>query len=176
MSNYINNAGQLNKNVTLFNIIQLHDAIIADFDGLYQGGFGDIFDLDIANTQLFPVAFLSLESANYKTNELEYNFRLYIMDLVSTQVADTNQPQVSNENFVLSDTLQLVGDYISMLRYSHQTGLSNVDNYNGEYDFRLSDNVSCEPFTERFDSMVTGWAANFTITVSFNRGVCTGLI
>ena len=38
MSNYINNAGQLNKNVTLFNIIQLHDAIIADFDGLYQGG------------------------------------------------------------------------------------------------------------------------------------------
>ena len=178
MSDFIHTANnnKLQKNVTLQNIIQLHDYIVHDLDSIYQGGFGDIFDLDISTNQIFPVAFLTLESANYQINELQYDFRLYVMDLVGIHKSKEEYRNVSNENDVLSDTLQIVGDYLSVLRHGDKSSLTNVQDFDLEYGFRVSDDVTCEPFTERFDSQVSGWAANFTITVSFGRGACTGLI
>lgn len=160
---YINNAGVLQKNITVQNIIQLHQFIGANSNYVQQSPFGDIFEIDIDQNQLFPIAHLSIEGADYSTHELTYRFRLYVMDLV-------NKDQ-SNENDVLSDTLQFVGDYISQMKHGFSyLGIS----YDMENDFRLSDNISCEPFTERFDSQVTGWAANLNITVSFNAGACAG--
>ena len=158
---YTNNAGVLQKNITVQNIIQLHQFIVADSNYIQQGGFGDIFEIDIDQNQLFPIAHLSIEAADYTSHELTYRFRLYVMDLV-------NKDQ-SNENDVLSDTLQFVGDYISQLKHGFSAfGVS----YDTENDFRLNDNINCEPFTERFDSQVTGWAANINITVSFNASAC----
>lgn len=159
--NYTNNAGQLQKNITLQNLIKLHEEIGSTLDYIGQTTFGDIFDIDIDQTQLFPLAHLSIESASYDTHQLTYSFRLYIMDLVNTDG--------SNENDVLSDALQSVGDYISLLKNGSTIG-SNT--YDMENDVRMTDAISCEPFTERFDSQVSGWAANFDITVSFNASAC----
>lgn len=158
---YTNNANILQKNVTLQNIIQLHDTIVQASNYVQQGGFGDIFELDIDQTQLFPVCWLSIENASYTKNELTYNLRLYVMDLV-----DLDE---TNENDVLSDALQMIGDYISQLRHGFSYG--GLD-WNMEHDYRVSDNINCEPFTERFDSQVSGWAANISITVSFNASAC----
>ena len=160
---YINNAGVLQKNITVQNIIQLHEFIGFNSNYVQKTTFGDIFEIDIDQNQLFPITHLSIEGADYSKHELTYRFRLYAMDLVNKDE--------SNENDVLSDTLQFIGDYISQLKHGFSTlGVS----YDMENDFRLSDNISCEPFTERFDSQVTGWAANFNITVSFNASACVG--
>jgi len=163
MSEFINNWGLVQKNVTLQNLIKLHEYLVDDSNYVQQGGFGDISEIDIDQTQLFPLAFLSIENTAFTKRELTYNFRLYVMDLVSKDE--------SNENDVLSDTLQYVGDYVSLYRHGFTaTGIS----YDMEYDFRMNDNVSCEPFTERFDSQVSGWAVNFSITVSWTAGACSG--
>ena len=160
---YINNAGVLQKNITVQNIIQLHEFIGDNSNYVQQSHFGDIFEIDIDQNQLFPISHLSIEGADYSTHELTYRFRLYVMDLV-------NKDQ-SNEDDVLSDTLQFVGDYISQLKHGFPYSGNTFD---VETDFRLSDNISCEPFTERFDSQVTGWAANFNITVSFSASASAG--
>ena len=38
----------------------------------------------------------------------------------------------------------------------------------------MNDNVSCSPFTERFDNEVSGWVADISITVTFNASACAG--
>ena len=81
------------------------------------------------------------------------------MDLVSKDE--------SNEEDVLSDTLQVIGDFIS--QFKHSTLYGDMEN-----DYRFSENVNCTPFTERFDNEVSGWVADINITVSFNASACTG--
>jgi hypothetical protein len=163
--NFINNAGNIQKNVTIGNLTLYHEAIVNKCNGIKSASFGDIFNVDVAQATLYPLAHLSVESATYSNNELTYNMRLYIMDLVDKDAV--------TENFVLSDTMQLVGDYISLLKHG-QMYYQNLLKYDSQSDFRVSDNITCEPFTERYDASVTGWASNFSITVSFNASACDG--
>ena len=163
--NYTNNAGNLQKNITVGNIIKYHEVIVREITTIASDSFGDIFDVDVAQSALYPLAHLSLESANYTQHELTYNMRLYIMDLVDKDGV--------TEDFVLSDTMQMLGDYISYLKHGTQYFSNSLD-FDSNHDFRVSEDISCEPFTERYDASVTGWAADFSITVSFNASVCDG--
>ena len=155
---FTNIAGQQQKNVTLQNIIKLYEDI-ADANSYIQDfTFGDIFEIDLNETN-YALSHLSIESANFSNHELTYTLRLYVMDLVSKDEG--------NENDVLSDTLQVIGDFIS--QFKHSTSFGDT-----EHDYRMNDNVSCTPFTERFDNEVSGWSADISITVSFNASACTG--
>ena len=155
---FTNKAGQLQKNVTLLNIIKLYEQIADDNSYIQTFTFGDIFEIDLNDTA-YALSHLSIESANYTANELTYALKLYVMDLVSKDEA--------NENDVLSDTLQVIGDFIS--QFKHSTSFGDMEN-----DFRMNDNVSCSPFTERFDNEVSGWVADISITVTFNASSCAG--
>ena len=152
-----NQVGIQQKNVTLSNIIKLYEDIADANEYIQDATFGDIFEIDLKETN-YALAHLSIENANYSTHELTYSFSLYVMDLVSTDEG--------NENDVLSDTLQVIGDFIS--QFKHSTAFGDMEN-----DFRFSDDVACTPFTERFDNDVTGWRADLEVVVSFNASACT---
>jgi len=84
------------------------------------------------------------------------------MDLVSKDE--------SNEEDVLSDTLETIGDVISLLK-NQTTSFTTIDDFQTEV--AISPSVSCEPFTERFDNEVSGWTANISIEVGFNASQCS---
>ncbi len=157
-SEFKNKAGQFQKNITLINIIKLYEEIAEANTYIKTFTFGDIFEIDLNDTA-YALSHLSIENANYTQHELSYSFKLYIMDLVSKDE--------SNEEDVLSDTLQVIGDFIS--QFKHSTLYGDMEN-----DYRFSENVNCTPFTERFDNEVSGWVADINITVSFNASACTG--
>ena len=60
---------------------------------------GDIFEVD-ANTVVFPQVHLITEQASMTPHQITYNFKLIAMDLV--------EPDESNEDDVLSDTMQYI--------------------------------------------------------------------
>tara|TARA_R100001443_G_scaffold2640_5_gene8662 strand:+ start:4931 stop:5413 length:483 start_codon:yes stop_codon:yes gene_type:complete len=155
---FVNQAGLTQKNATLLNIIKLYEDIASANSYIHNATFGDIFEIDLNETD-YALSHLSIESANYTNHELTYSLRLYVMDLVSKDEG--------NENDVLSDTLQVIGDFIS--QFKHSTSFGDT-----EQDYRMNDNVSCTPFTERFDNEVSGWSADISITVSFNASACSG--
>lgn len=159
MGQVFNENGDNYKNVTLKNIIEFFRETANRNAGIKTFTFGDIWEIDLVETD-YALAHLSIESANYSINELEYNFKLYVMDLVSKDE--------SNENDVLSDTLQIIGDFISTLQ-NDRTIFQNV-----EWDYRTKEQVNCTPFTERFDNEVSGWVGDFSIVVSFDYSACTG--
>tara|TARA_R100001510_G_C7656784_1_gene217222 strand:- start:9024 stop:9515 length:492 start_codon:yes stop_codon:yes gene_type:complete len=152
-----NQVGIQQKNVTLSNIIKLYEDIADANEYIQDATFGDIFEIDLKETN-YALSHLSIESARFTNHELSYSLSLYVMDLVSTDEG--------NENDVLSDTLQVIGDFIS--QFKHSTSFGDMEN-----DFRFSDDVACTPFTERFDNDVTGWRADLEVVVSFNASACT---
>jgi hypothetical protein len=103
---------------------------------------------------------LSIENAQYAPNEIQYDFKLFVMDLVSKDEG--------NENDVLSDTLQIIGDFISRLQNARNLDIDT------NTDYRLQPNINCRPFTERFDDDVSGWVADISIRVFFDYSACVG--
>ena len=122
---------------------------------------GDIFEVDLTETT-YPLMHVGTQTANYSKNTLNYNFQIIVMDLVSKDER--------NEEDVLSDMLQVIGDVISRLKNSDYD--ADYDNF--RHDIVIQDSIACEPFTERFDNEVTGWTANVSINVDFNASACSG--
>ena len=121
---------------------------------------GDIFEVD-ANTVVFPQVHLITEQAIIKPQEITYNFKLIAMDLV--------EPAEENEIEVLSDTLRIIGDFVSAFR----NGAGSGSVFPMEPDlYDISEQINCNPFTERFDQSVSGWVADFQITVVNDESMC----
>jgi len=151
--------GDYYKNVTLNNLIELFAEISEANVGIKSHSFGDIWEIDV-NERNYAVSHLSIENATYSENELQYDFKLYVMDLVSKDEG--------NENDVLSDTLQIIGDFISRLQNARNLDIDT------NTDYRLQPNINCQPFTERFDDDVSGWVADISIRVFFDYSACVG--
>ncbi len=136
---------------------------------------GDIFDIDLSKNTLFPLMHINGVNVTTGPSTLTYNFQIFIMDLVSeksnwTQANIQSATKLSNEQEVLSDTLQICTDIIGIFRHSQwQAQLSldiNAGVYFAEGEFTI------EPFSERFDNELTGWVFPLSIIVENDFQTC----
>jgi hypothetical protein len=135
----------------------------------------NIYDIDLSLNTLFPLFHINPVSVDASQATLTYNFQLFVMDLVS-QKKDWKESTIqsadnlSNEQEVLSSCLQICVDIIGMMRHSkwQAAGELDIDDivYFTEGDFSL------EPFTERFDNLLTGWVFNIGIEVKNDFQTC----
>ncbi len=149
------------KNITLNNLYEMFRTIGNNVQ-VNTTTVGDIFEVDLTETT-YPLMHVATNNASFDTNNLTYNFQIIVMDLVSKDE--------SNEENVLSDSLQTIGDVISYIR-NDNTMLSNLLDFRN--NIRIQDSITCEPFTERFDNEVSGWTADISIEVVFESSACTG--
>jgi hypothetical protein len=131
---------------------------------------GDIYDIDLANPNtLFPLFHINPVSVATGQSELIYN-------LVSekenwTEANFQSAEGLSNEQEVLSSCLQICTDIIGMMRHSKWQGAGELD-INAPVYFTDGE-YTLEPFTERFDSLLTGWVFQLPITVQNDFQACT---
>ncbi len=117
---------------------------------------GDIWDIDLEKNTLYPLFHITPVDVDITLSEKQFNFQLFVMDLV--------EPDLSNEQHVLSDTLQIITDIIAL--YKHGELLQTAIVAHGEESrYFVDDEFKCEPFTERFDQNVTGWVVDFSIII-----------
>ena len=127
-------------------------------------GFGDLWeegqiltDAGTVITEKFPLVWANVQNANMTsqgesaTGLLQINMQLLFMDLV--------HKDETNENDVLSDTLQIATDFITELQDSTEFLT---------YKYVVDINGSLEPFTERFDEEVSGWSLSLTFNVPYS--------
>jgi hypothetical protein len=138
---------------------------------------GDIYDIDLANPNtLFPLFHINPVSVTTGQSSLNYNFQLFICDLVSekdnwTEANFQSAEGLSNEQEVLSSCLQICTDIIGMMRHSKWQGAGELD-VNAPVYFTEGE-YTLEPFTERFDSLLTGWVFSISIIVQNDFQACT---
>ena len=84
------------------------------------------------------------------------------MDLVS---ADG-----SNETDVLSDTFLILSDVYR--EFKNGLGRLSANQVIVSDQFVVSDSISCEPFTDRFENLLAGWKGSISIRVPSNNNAC----
>jgi len=119
---------------------------------IYTTSVGDIYELDLEKHTEFPLFHINPLTVDINESTMTMNFQLFICDIVTE---DTQ-----TEEDVLSDTLQIITDILSLLRNETYDGFFTEGNY------------SVEPFTERFDNSLSGWVVNVPIIVDNDYQSC----
>ena len=115
--------------------------------------FGDIADIDLKKQSLFPLSHVMVNNSTINNNYVTFNITRFFMDLVdisNEQVTDLYRGN-DNRQDILNTQLALATRVIRVLQKS--------DLYKDK--FELINPATCEPFTERFDNMLAGWAVTF---------------
>ena len=148
---------------------------------------GDIFDVNLEKMEKFPLLHINPTTVTTGDSQLTYNFQIFIMSRVTERENwTTNRSEIfteniddftklvktlSNEQDVLNESLQIVTDFIGMMRHSTLQSTAGVDNINFPLYF-TQDQFTIEPFSERFDNLLTGWVFNIGVLVQNDFQTC----
>jgi hypothetical protein len=137
--------------VTLNQLIDKLQLIATNHEQLNSFFFGDIADLGADNPIQYPVLYADVSPSNFSYKVIGLNIQMMVMDIV--------KKDLSNENDVLSDCLQIMEDVIIELR-------------NPSEIFLIQDSISLTPFSDSQGDEVSGWTANITINIPSTYNSC----
>ena len=169
------------KNKTYLNVIETLKKLGRQHYFINTTSVGDIFDINLEKEEIFPLMHINPTSVTTGSNQLNYNFQIFVCDLVSEK-EDWNNGQSSvgsknltNEIDVFNDTLQTCVDIISIFRNSQWQAQNDPNTSRGDINapvYFTDGDYNIEPFTERFDNLLTGWVFSMTVVVQNNFDTC----
>ena len=126
--------------------------------------FGNIGDIDLSKQSLFPLAHITVNNATITENLVQHNMTLFFMDLVDINNAEDINAFLGNDNTqeILNTQLALATRVLRVL----QKGDAFRD------QFEIEGTAGCEPFEDRFQNHLAGWAVTFTINTYDNMTYC----
>jgi len=126
--------------------------------------FGSLNDVDLDKQSIFPLGHIDITSTNVSTNVLRFNMSVLVMDVVDISKEETTDNFVGNDNEqdVLNTTLSVLTRVLNVM----QRGSLYVDKY------QIEDSVTCEPFVDRFENKLAGWAATFEVVIQNEMTTC----
>ena len=126
--------------------------------------FGDIADIDLKRQSIFPLAHIMVNNATINDNLISFNVTLFLMDLVDVSKSADTSLFLGNDNTqdVLNTQIALATRVMRVLQ--------KADLYRN--DFELVNPANCEPFEERFDNALAGWAVTFDINAKTEMTYC----
>tara|TARA_Y100001951_G_C11261633_1_gene252867 strand:+ start:472 stop:942 length:471 start_codon:yes stop_codon:yes gene_type:complete len=125
---------------------------------------GDITDVDLSKQTIFPLAHIIVNNVTTQEQVLVFNITIMAMDIVNENKEDTVDIFTGNNNEqdVLNTQLGVLNKIINLLRRGSL--------YTTKY--QLDGDPSCEPFYERFDNRMAGWAATMNILIDNDLSNC----
>ena len=126
--------------------------------------FGSLDDIDLDKQTIFPLSHIIVNNCNVTSNTMTFNISILAMDIVDESKEEVTDIFVGNDNEqdVLNTQLEVINRVISLL----QRGDLYTDL------FQVAGAVSCEPFVDRFENKLAGWAASFDVLVQNDMTVC----
>ena len=116
---------------------------------------GNIFEVDLAKRTIFPLSHVMINNASHQGNVISFNITILMMDIL-------NQKDESNKQDIWNTQMA--------------AGVRVLDRLNrGDLrdDFwELSGSPNFEPFTERFENDLAGWAVTFDVLVRNDMTIC----
>jgi len=125
---------------------------------------GDITDIDLNKQTIFPLAHIIVNNVTSQEQALSFNITIMAMDLINEDKDSVTDIFVGNDNEqdVLNTQLAVLNRIIALLRRGSL--------YTTKY--QLDGDPSCEPFYERFENRLAGWAATMNILIQNDVGTC----
>tara|TARA_R110000787_G_scaffold19427_2_gene58335 strand:+ start:157 stop:612 length:456 start_codon:yes stop_codon:yes gene_type:complete len=126
--------------------------------------YGSLDDIDLNKQTIFPLSHIIVNNCNVASNTMTFNISILAMDIVDENKDEVTDIFVGNDNEqdVLNTQLEVLNRVLAILqRGDLYTDLFQVDGA-----------VGCEPFVDRFENKLAGWAATFDVLVQNDMTVC----
>ena len=126
--------------------------------------YGNIYDIDLSKQTIFPLSHIMVNQTSISAPTTTFNVTVMVMDIVNNPKTEDVSPFLgnSNEQDILNTQLNVASRLVSKLMRGDL--FSEL--------FQVEDTALCEPFNERFENSLTGWAVTFDVTVPTNMTVC----
>jgi len=134
-------------------------------NSFHSGGL-DETDINKLGLQDYVILYAEPGSATIDTGVLTYTFTIYVLDKINDIVGDEPNKERLGRTITYSETFRILQDVISEFKHSLATQ-SYVDD-----EVVLELPITCEPFTARFNNLLTGWSATISIDVNNKNNLC----
>jgi hypothetical protein len=163
--------------ITFRNVVGYLETIAAKHYKIYtfHSGMMDEVDINKLGAGDYPILYAEPGQVVIEQGVLTYNFTIYVMEMINDEIEETTGlPEVAGiktkervgRTDSYSETLQIVQDVLNEFKHSLVTA-SWVD---GEVVLNFP--VTAEPFTARFNNLLTGWSANLSVQVNNTNNLC----
>ena len=124
---------------------------------------GDLFDVDLAKQTIFPLAHIMVNSATVGEQIQSFNISVLFMDILDISKQETVDKFERNDNQldVLNTQLAIANRLVQKIQRS------NHDEW-----IEITSDITCEPFVDRFENKLAGWAITFDLAVSNEMLIC----
>lgn len=124
---------------------------------------GSLDDIDLNKQTIFPLSHIIVNNVSVATNVLTFNMSVLSMDVVDESKKEaTDFIGNDNEHDVLNTQLAVQNRLLALL----QRGDLYTDK------FQVEGEVTCEPFVDRFENKLAGWAATFDVIIPNTMTTC----
>jgi hypothetical protein len=127
--------------------------------------YGDITDLDLDKTTMFPLSHLLIDSASYGERTITFSIKLLCADIV-----DYNQSKSQFDEFYGNDNLHDVMNTQFQVINSLITKLMRGDLFKSNY--QITSTPSAEPFKEKYGNVLAGWTTVIQIEIPNGVSIC----
>lgn len=132
----------------------------------FHSGFMDEVDINKLGATDYVILYAEPGTATVDKGVMTYTFTIYVLDMISDAIGDAPNKQRLGRVDTLSENLQILNDVINEF-HQNLYSTSWVDD-----EVVLDLPISCEPFTARFDNLLTGWSATISMQVNNPNNLC----
>ena len=125
---------------------------------------GDITKVDLSKQTIFPLSHIIINQSTIEEQVIRFNIPVLSMDVVDMSKEEVKDVFRGNDNEqdVLNTQLAVINKLTQVLG----RGTLYTDQY------QLDGTVSCEPFYDRFENEMAGWAATFDVLIPNDITIC----
>ena len=150
---------------SVYNILDTIKTELRNTKGVTTVTFGNLSDIDMDKTTMFPLAHLVLGNTIHKGNTLEFTIKILCADII-----DYNKDEANFDDFYQNDNLQDVLNTQFEVLNRLITVLKRGDLFKSNY--QVTTDVVLEPFIERFSNLLAGWGVDISIQIPNTSTVC----
>jgi len=157
-------------NYTLYyNILNYFRTILKNHPSIGVATYGDLTDFDTKEFPAYPVGNVLITNSEFGTNVTTYTVQLTVAD----KIKNKNNESSGSLNQQSIDYFKGVDDTIDI--HNNTLGILNdLTSYTqrGVAGFEIDGEISCVPFSDRFNNGLAGWVATFSLTTHNDKNRC----
>ena len=169
--------------ITFRNIIQTFDIIANKHLEInsFHSGFMDEVDIDKLGAEDYILLYCEPGTATIDTGTLVYTFTIYVLDMINDKEggldavnSNSNSEERLGRVDTFSENLQILNDVINEFKqnlyYTDTATNKRLSWVDAEVILQMP--INAEPFTARFNNLLTGWSAQLNIQVNNKNNLC----
>ena len=176
------------KGINFRQIVQMFETIANKHYMInsFHSGMLDEVDINKINTKDYVILYLEPQGVIIDTGVMTYSFTIYILDIINNNISDKENAYSMAEGSTLqgfkqrkgridayTDNLLILKDVINEWKQNgrNQSWAQMAQDKTWKPAF-LETPINAEPFSARFDNLLTGWSATLSIQVDNENNLC----